>query len=167
MEDLLFKMGVQSWATDIITPLPSAPASTNFQIGKTLATNVGFIYGVSVYADGIDPVGNPLISTTQAQGIYVTWQNGSSQFYETVRLDDYLNTFAGTPVVRPDKYTRVNWPTFDLSKSFFNNPFLYTNATIRIKLYYVQIEDWNLIKSEYPFGLNALEAQRQKKKAGK
>lgn len=147
MEQLLFKLGIASWAQDIITPIPTT-AATTFQIGKTLPTNVGFIYGLSTYADGLDPEGNTLITTTQAQGLYLNLQDGATQFFESIRMDDLLNTFAGTPVVRPQKYMPVCIPDFDLSKSVYQNPNSFISGTIRLKIWYVQTKDWKHVKEK-------------------
>jgi hypothetical protein len=150
----LFEMGVATWMMDIVTPLPvnnAGVGSANFQIGKTLPENVGFIYGLSTYADGIDSLNNPLISTTQAQNIYMNLQNGATVFEQDLRMSDLLNEFAGTPVVRPEKFMQVNIPRFDLSKSFYLNPQLFVNATIRLKIWYVDVNDWNGIKKTFTF----------------
>lgn len=144
---MLFRYGVTSWVQDIITPLPN-PGSTNFQIGKNLPTDVGFIYGLSTYADGTDPDGNTLITTTQAQNIYLTLQNGATQFFSQLRMSDLLNEFAGSPIVRPEKFTPVNIPIFDLSKSFYQNPTTVINAVIRLKLWYIQKNQYDdLVKA--------------------
>lgn len=151
---LLFRMGVSTWVTDIITTLPvnaGGAGSSTFQIGKTLPENVGFIYGISTYADGVDALNNVLISTVQAQNLYVNFQNGPTVFAEQIRLSDLLNEFAGTPVVRPQKFTQVNIPVFDLSKSYYQNPVLFTAATIHLKLWYVDTADWNGIKKQFTF----------------
>lgn len=141
---ILFNLKIRTYVMDVITVLPS-PASIKFEVGKNLPETIGFIYGLSTYADGTDPDGNTLISTTQAQNIYLTLQTGATQFLEQVRLSDLLNEFAGSPVVRPNKYTPVNLPIFDLSKSFYQNPVGYTGTeiAIRLKIWYIEITDWN------------------------
>ena len=149
--EILFRLGITTFVQDIITVLP-ATASTNFQVGKNLPTDVGFVYGLSTYADGLDPDGNTLITTTQAQGIYLTLQNGATQFLAQLRMDDLLNAYAGSPVVRPDKFTPVNIPLFDLSKSFYQNPNNYSSAivqtSIRLKLWYIQREVFEKLEND-------------------
>ncbi len=147
----LFEMGLGTWFQDIITILPTTVSGNTFQIGKQLATDVGFIYGVSTYADGLDADGNTLISTTQAQNLYVTFQTGSTQFFQQLRLSDLLNEFAGSPIVRSEKFMPVSIPTFDLSKSFYSNPAQYSsvapiNTSIRLKLWYIKMDDWKEIE---------------------
>jgi hypothetical protein len=141
IQSILFKMGIGTWVIDIVTQLP-APASAKFDVGKNLPGNVGFIYGLSIYADGLDQDSNALITTTQAQNLFLTLQDGSTQFLEGIRLDDMLNDYAGTVVVNPNKFMPVAIPAFDLSKSFYQNPNGYTGSYIRLKLFFVQKQDW-------------------------
>jgi hypothetical protein len=141
IQDILFKMGVGTWVIDIITQFPN-PASVKFQVGKNLPDNVGFIYGLSTYCDGVDQDANVLMTTTQAQNTFLTLQDGSTQFLEGIRMDDMLNDYAGTVVVNPHKYLPVAIPAFDLSKSFYQNPNGYMGSYIRLKLWFVQKQDW-------------------------
>lgn len=145
---IIFQCGFATYVEDVVTPLPTSAAATNFQVGKNLPEDVGFIYGLSTYADGLDAEGRTLISTTQAQGIYLTLQEGPTQFIQQVRMDDLLNTFAGSPVVRPQKFTPVNIPVFDLSKSFYSNPNSYfgANTSIHLKLWYINQPDFEKYK---------------------
>lgn len=164
IQEMLFKNGVATWIQDIVTALPISTGSTGsseFQIGKNLATNIGFIYGLSVYADGVDNSGATLISTTQAQNMYLSLADGGTQFVQYIRLSDLLNEFAGSPVVRPDKFTPLNVPVFDLSQSYYYNPNLYINATIRLKLWYIKKADFTMLKASGFFGAY----QQQKAKA--
>lgn len=148
--DLLFRMGVGTWCTDLITEMPTV-AKKEFQIGKTMPTDVGFIYGLAMYADGVDAANIPLISTTQAQNMYVTLQDGPTQFLQTCRLSDLLSEFAGSPVIRPDKFMPVNIPTFDISKSTYQNPLLFTSGILHLRLWYVNMHDWEKVKKNFPF----------------
>lgn len=144
-----FRMGVNTWVTDIITAIPT-PAATTFQVGKTLQTDLAFIYGLSVYADGVDSQNNVLISTAQAQNLYINFKDGATEFMQEIRLSDLLNEFAGSPVVRPNKFTPVNIAAFDLSKSEFKNPLSFVTGTIHLKLWYVNQHDWEKVKKHFP-----------------
>lgn len=146
----LFKLGCTTWAQDIITSVPN-PGKAKFEVGKQLPTDIGFIYGISTVADGLDPDGNALITSAQAQQLYVTFQDGASQFLAQWRLDDLLNNMSGSLVDRADKFTPVNIPTFDISKSFYQNPNVFTTGVIRLKLWYIQMNDWVKIKKEFRF----------------
>lgn len=149
-EDKLFVLGVSTFITEIVTPFP-APGQPNqtFQVGKTLSEDVGFIYGLSTYADGVDVANIPLPSTTQCQQTFFVAQNGATIFMEPTRLDDMLNVFSGSPVVRPERYYRVNIPRFDISKSYYANPTLITGPiNIRLRLHYIQAKDWLRVKEK-------------------
>jgi len=150
IQTLLFKLGIGTWVEDITTLLP-AVASPTVQIGNTLPTNVGFIYGLSTYADSVDPDGNTLITSAQAMTIYLVLKDGPTEFIQYIRMDDLLNIVAGSPLVRNQKFTSVNIPAFDLSKSYYKNPSSVLNATIRLKLWYIQANDWKQIKQHFTF----------------
>jgi len=151
---LFLEYGIGSWVQDFITTLPTSPTgvgSSSFEIGKNFPTDMGFIYGLACYADGVDSANNPLITTTQAQNMYLCAKDGATEFITDLRLSDMLNEFAGSPVVRPEKYMPINIPSFDLSKSVYKNPLLFagTNITIRLKVWYIQTRDWDKIKDKF------------------
>lgn len=147
-EDKLFQLGVTTFMTDVITPIPT-PGQTTFQIGKVLSEDIGYIYGISSYADTVDELGISLPSTTQMQNLWFGGQNGSTQFIQYMRMDDFLNVFSGTPEVRDSHYRRVSIPYFDISKSEFKNP---TNIAgpinIHLKMWYIQKNVWAKIKDQ-------------------
>jgi hypothetical protein len=150
IEAILFREGIATWLGDIVTSLPAdnnGAGSQKFQIGKNLATNIGFIYGLSMYADGTDPNGTQLITTTQAQNMYLGLYDGATNFIQYLRLSDLLNEFAGSPIVRAQKYLPVNVPVFDLSQSDYYNPNVYVNATLRLKLWYITNSDFDKLKA--------------------
>lgn len=157
IQSMLFRWGITTWQQDIITMLPNTP-STNFQVGKNLPTDVGFIYGLSTYADSQDSDGNQLITTTQAMGIYLSLVNGASTFFNQIRLDDLLNVYAGSPVVKPNQFMPVNLPIFDLSKSNYFNPFTYSSAVvttvIHLKLWYIQKSQFDFLVSKGEFSVH-------------
>ena len=147
-EDRLFHLGVASFITEIITPYPATPQQT-FQIGKTLSQDVGFIYGLQTYADGVDVANTALPSTTQCQNTFVLMKNGSTNFMEPVRLDDLLCVFSGIPEVRNSRYVRMNIPRFDISSSQYLNPTMIVGPiNIHLRLWYIQANDWKRIEKE-------------------
>lgn len=150
LQTTLFRMGIGTWIEDIPTLLPT-PAAVTVPIGQTMPSNVGFIYGISTYADGVDSENQTLISTVQSQLIFMTLQDGPTQFIQKVRLSDLLNEVAGSPVVRAEKFTPVAIPAFDLSKSFYQNPTSVAGAVIRLKLWYIQKDTWNKLKEHFTF----------------
>jgi len=161
VQDIFLKLGVGTWVSDIITIAPATPANT-FQVGKNLPTDIGFIYGLSTYADGVDSQNNTLVTTAQCQNMYLMLKDGGTEFIEELRLSDLLNEFAGSPVVRPDKFTPVNIPVFDLSKSEYKNPLLFTGFSIHLKLWYVQKKDWKRIEHFFAPTTRPSEARESK-----
>ena len=147
MEKLLFQLGIGTWVMDIVTAFP-ATAQSQITIGKTLPTNIGFIYGITSYADGVDALNQPLPSTNHSTQIYLTLQNGSTIFFEKVRLSDFQNDFAGVPNSRIQKFTPVLIPSFDLSKSYFDNPSGVVSVNVRMKFWYIQASDLPKLESK-------------------
>lgn len=140
MLEILFKLGIPTYSTTIYTPLPATPTLQN-KIASQLPKSIGRIYGLQIYADTVTPDNKPLITTTDAQNLYITLKDGVNNFYEEVRLSDMLSEFAGVPTTRPLNYLPVNIPrTIDLSTSFYLNPTLIPgalNKTIALKLWYI------------------------------
>lgn len=128
LEAEFLKMGIITFCDDVVTGIPLA-ASNEIQIANILQQDIGWIYGVSMYADSVDPQGNTLITTTQAQNLYIQFRNASINFMQYIRLDDLLNVYNGSPVIRPRGYKPVNIPgtysgssKFDISTSSYLNP---------------------------------------------
>lgn len=156
LEELFFRLGIPEYTTDIVTPLPFQ-STPEIPIAKILQTDVGWIYGLSVYADRVDPVSGIAITTTQAENLYLQLRNGTINFGQYIALDDLLATYAGTPVSRPVRYLPYNipgtyaepngegvQPHFDISTSSFLNPLGYLSAAspapqtiIRLKVWYI------------------------------
>lgn len=139
MHDLLIKLGIPTYSTTIYTPIT---ADVKIQIAKQLPTTVGMIFGLSIYCDTVTPDNKALITTSDAQNLYVSLVDGTNQFYQEVRLDDMLMEFAGVPAPKPQNYLPVMIPnTIDLSTSFYLNPTGIgpgaNTKTIALKLWYV------------------------------
>ena len=114
--------GIPTYRTTIFTAIPT-DLNSNIPLPKQLPTQIGLIYGVSTQCDTVDPNNRTLITTAQAQNLYLTLKDGATEFFEQVRLDDLLYNFAGVPEPSGKRYLDVRIPgTFDLSTSFFDNP---------------------------------------------
>lgn len=169
IESRLFQLGIGTWETEFITSAPANPTtgagSPNFEVGKNLPTDVGFIYGLSMDADAIGNDGLPLPTTSQAQNMYIRLKDGGTEFMEPFKLSDLLNELAGSPAVRIKRYMDVAIPRFDLSKSEYVNPLLYTGFNLHLRFWYINTADW--AKVGHLFGFDAYEYkghQRQLKK---
>jgi hypothetical protein len=155
MMDLIQKAGVPSYVTSIITPLPTNGQLT-IPIAKTIPQQVGLIFGMAIDADTVDPANNPLITTANAQALYMVLKDGPTEFFQTIRLSDMLNEFAGSPVIRDKKYMPVNiLGNFDLSTSFYNNPGLIVSApvpalptVIKLNLWFISTEGYEWMGSK-------------------
>lgn len=152
------KLGIPTLTTTIYSPIP-ATADNTIKIAVQLPTQIGRIYGLATYADSVTPAGQDLITTTDAQNLYLTLKEGMANFLEDVRLDDLLTSFSGTPVQRPYPYLPVNIPnTFDLSTSLYANPTNIlagaNNKTIALKLWYISIDTYDRLVRTGILGVN-------------
>lgn len=121
-KQFLVTYGLNTYRTTIFIPIPTG-AQVEIQLPKQTPTNIGRIFGLSIYADTVAPDNSPLITTAQAQLLYLTFKDASTEFWEKVRLDDLLFNFAGVPTPSGERFYDVNLPgQFDLSTSFITNP---------------------------------------------
>jgi hypothetical protein len=138
----LLRLGLNSYRTTAFVPIPTG-GQQKIPVGKTMPTNVGRIWGMSIYADTIGPNGETLITTTQAQNLYLTFKDSSTEFFETVRLDEMLFNFAGVPTPSGQKWLPVNLPgQFDLSTSFIQNPTLIASPAPPVQPIVIPITIW-------------------------
>jgi len=119
-----------------------------------LPTDIGQIFGLTLYADSVNNAGIQLISTTQAQNLWLNIFKGATQVIKPIRSDDMLNVYGGSPLVREKKYLPVSipWYDFSLDQSFINNPLLYAGTTddplqVYIALWYIPVNQWNDLQS--------------------
>lgn len=120
----LIYWGIPSYRTTIFTPLPTG-VTTEIQIAKQLPTQIGRIFGMSVYCDTVTPANQPLITTANATNLYLNLVHGATKFFEVTRLDDlnYNPAVATIAVQALEKWLPVNIPgDFDLSTSVYFNP---------------------------------------------
>lgn len=151
----LFYLGIPTYRTTIFTPIPLTPQLT-ISLPKQLPTQIGRIIGLSVIADTVTPDNSPLITTTNAQNLYLFLRDGATEFFETVRLDDMLFNFAGVAAPDGRRYLPVNIPgDFDLSTSAFINPTGIVSApapaaatTIALNLWYISTNTYNRLEMD-------------------
>jgi len=149
---LILKYGLPSYLTNIISPVP-VTAQVSIQIAKKLPTQIGRIYGLSIYTDTVAPDASPLITTTDAQVLYLNLVDGATKFYSPVRLDEMNFNFAGVPTPgESPRYMPVNLPRFDLSTSEFINPTGIISApapavatVILLNFHYISFDAWNYL----------------------
>lgn len=145
----LTQLGIPTLKQTIITTI-SPNVQRNIPLPKQLPKDIGRIIGLSTYCDTVDPQNNPLITTAQAQILFLALKSGATEFYTPVRLDDLLFNFAGVPSPSGLKYHSVNIPgDFDLSTSYYINPTLIVSAaapappiTIMLNLLYINVNTY-------------------------
>lgn len=134
----------------IFIELPTAGQLT-FEIAKQMPTQIGWIYKMSTYTEGVTPDNKPLISTANANDLYLLFKDGGSEFIASKRLSDLVFQI---PVPVLDAW-QCNIPgNIDLSQSKIQNPTQLvddgTGITIMLNLTYI---DWTsyeeLVKRNY------------------
>lgn len=151
----LIKLGIPSYVTQIFTDIPTN-AELNIQIAKQLPTQIGRIYGLSIYTDTVTPDNKPLITTTDAMNLYINLKHGATDFFENIRLDDMLSNFTGVPTLPSQKWLPVNIPgDFDLSTSSYINPTSIVSAAapaaatvIALNLWYISQKAYNTLEDQ-------------------
>lgn len=122
-----------------------------------LQTDIGFIYGMSTYADTVWQDNSTLITTTQAQNLYLALKNGKVFSVQYIRMDDMLTVFAGSPIIRPTPYIPVNvyHEDFNLKSSFIQNPTLITGPTLVINMWYIGMKELQELEGRgFVFGMD-------------
>jgi hypothetical protein len=166
MEKLFLKLGIPTYQMTVQTDIPGT-ATLQIPIGKILNTNIGRIYGMSIYTDG-KTIDNKLLPTfAQSNLLYLQLVYGATQFITGIRLSDmvYRNAAATAPAQRP--YFPVNIPyNFSLDQSFFVNPTsIVTVTTIAWNLFYISMAGYKKLE-EKGFVLINGEISESAKQAG-
>lgn len=120
--DILFEHGIDTYRQPIYTDIPTS-ASKEIAIATQLSKPLGLLYGLSIYADGITPTNDTLITQPEAESIFLNLKDGQNDFIYPIRLDELLFVNSGFPSTNSQRYLPVNInANFDLSTSFYANP---------------------------------------------
>ena len=94
---------------------------------------------MSIYCDTVTEDNLPLISTANAQALYLNLKWGAADFIQNIRLDDMLFNFAGATGLSPTRYLPVNVPKdFNLDQSRYINPTMIPGPlNISLNLWYI------------------------------
>lgn len=142
LEDILFTYGIDTYLMSILTNLPAVGEAVN-PIAKQIPQQVGLIYGLSTYTDTVSPTNQTLISSADAENIYLTFKDGPTEFYQPQRMDSLIFKSAGFPNNNPNNYLPVFIQgNFDLSTSFYANPTAVISKTIMLNLHYISTESY-------------------------
>lgn len=145
--DALFEYGIDTYVSGIETSI-STTNQREIPISKQISQPIGLIFGLSTYADTVTPANDPLISTTEAENLYLTFKDGPDEFFEPIRMDALIFNFSGFPNTNANRYLHVNiQANFDLSTSFYSNPTGIVSdeegtKTIMLNLWYISTESY-------------------------
>lgn len=147
MMDTLFQWGITSYVLGIETSISTAN-QRNIPIAKQIEQPVGLIFGFSIQTDTVTPANDPLITTANAENLYLNLKDGNAEFFMPVRLDQMIFNFSGFPNTNEDRFMRVNIKgNFDLSTSYYSNPTGIVSVedeitTILLQMWYISTESY-------------------------
>jgi hypothetical protein len=152
VHEWLLKHGCKTRVLQIKTVL-NAQNSQN--LGSQLQTNVGLIFGLSVYADGIDFANQTLITSNQAYSLFLNLVHGDKEIIQQFRLVDLLNQVNGSPLDRSAKYTEfiIKAEDLQLDISQYLNPLLIGGAAslatpaVVLNLWYINRYDRMMLQN--------------------
>ena len=138
-------LGVPSFRTTIYVQVPTT-ATTEIIIGKILPTQIGWIYGLSVYTDGKDAKNRDLPTTANAANLWLNFKQDATDFFQGIRFSEMNYAATGQQPNDNQRYLPVGIPgTIDLSQSTILNPTGITGANLylSINMWYIGINGYN------------------------
>lgn len=119
IDEFLFKLGIPTYIESVFTSVPDT-AEQQFNLPKQMPTQIGWIYGLSIYVGTVTPTNTALITMTDATNLFLVLKSGQSNFIESLRLDDMI--FNQATGVR-SRYLEISVPNdISLDASFYQNP---------------------------------------------
>ena len=156
MQNLFSKYNIPTQITSIVVSFPVG-VENKIVLPKTLQTNIGLIFGLSIYCDTVTATNQTLITTTEAGLLYLILKQGSSDFIDGIRFDDMLFNFSGVPTLPANKYLPVHIPApFSLDQSYIANPTgivapaAPATKAVQVNFWYVNMAYWKMIEKHYP-----------------
>jgi hypothetical protein len=139
IEELLFKVGIPTYKTNLITALT---ATKSVNLGQQAPTNIGWIYGISLNVSGTsattDFQGNTLITLLEAANLWLNLKIGSNVFIEDVRLSNFVYQEPNVTRTQDRNYMPVSIPLdLDWKQSTIDNPTSITGKTVNFDFYYI------------------------------
>ena len=138
VETFLLNLGIRTYFYSVITPIT---AETEVQIGQSISTELGWIYGISTQIVGVTPKNKTVALPTAAQAadLYLNLQNAQTWYINDLRFTDmvYYNPTGAVPN-NPQRYFPVNIPyTTDLKESIIRNPQGASGFSTMLSFYYI------------------------------
>jgi len=139
--NMLTRHGLMYNVVNIITPFP-AVATQQIAVGSKMPTDVGFIFGLSVFANSVSPGGSTLLTFAQTGTVYLQLKRGSNNVLNQVRLDQYVvNTADATRSNYAQPYVETYLPAdISLDQSLYFNPTGVLNSSVMLNFWYVNTE---------------------------
>lgn len=161
---LLLRLGIRTYSYPVITQF-NAPA-IEVQIGDSLSTELGWIYGISTEVEGVTPKDQtiPLPTFAQAADLYLNLQNANTWYVNDFRFTNmiYINPLTGTPIPSGARYFPINIPlNTDLKQSIIRNPKSLVGFSTMITFHYIPRATYNqlvkdgIMKDNVDKGINA------------
>lgn len=150
VEIFLLKHGIRTYSYPVITPIT---AKIEVQIGDSLSTELGWIYGISTEIDGVTPKDQSVILPTLAQAgdLYLNLQYGQTWYINDRRMSNlvYNTPNAGLVIPSGSRYEPVNIPyTTDLKQSIIRNPKMASGFSTMLTFHYIPRQTYDaLVKS--------------------
>lgn len=143
IQEHLMQLGLPTYMETIYVPVPGSN-QREFGIAKQMPTQIGWIYAISTYVDGVTPENIPLISLANSTNLYVRFKDGMSAFINDKRLSDLVTFNANQGIIFDDAWECSIPGSIDLSQSKILNPTGIvgdptTGTMIALNLYYI---DW-------------------------
>lgn len=175
IEELCFKLGLKTYSDTYYTNLVGVSPT---KIGQDMPNPVGWIYGISIDTDSVNPTDAslPNITLAQASNLWLYFKFGVELFINNMRCDKlvyYGNAISGAVnYSNQQRYFPVNIPRVtDLKQSYYNNPQGYGTQTsplqIPLTIWYLTVDTCNdLVKKGYTFdGTMAVPAKEHAKQS--
>lgn len=140
LKDTLFEYAIDIYMMSIYTTMV---AENQVIISKQIPQQVGLIYGLSIYTDGVTPTNDALITSVNAESLFLTFKDGPTEFFQPLRLDQLIFKSSGFPNIDAEQYYPININgNFDLSTSFYANPLAIAAGKVMLNLHYISTESF-------------------------
>lgn len=159
VEQQMFRLGIPTYVQSIFSTANAAPT---FKIAKQMPTQIGWIYGLSIYTDGVTPDNQSMITLADAQNLFLLLKQGKENVIDVLRLDTLL--FTSTQNIGCDKrYYNINiWAdNISLDQSTYLNPTAIATGEIMLNLHYISKEDRDYLRSVGYLGIDGKLKQQQ------
>jgi hypothetical protein len=146
VEKFLLAKGIRTYSYPVITPITP---KIEVQIGDSLSTELGWIYGISTEIDGVTPKDQtvPLPANNQIGDLYLNLQYGQTWYINDCRMSNlvFIDPLNGL-FINDYRYMPVNIPyTTDLKQSIIRNPKMLSGFSTMITFHYIPIKTYDAL----------------------